>query len=244
MSLPTSPVSVDSMPETEATTGNAMPSPIVPVVLFTKDIHMRRFFGTEGEGHLAEEFEEEIRRAWDAQPGITAERKMDLLKSNVGPVVRDELRCQEEDIQKDAEKALRKIVEVFGERRTPSALLQCLFNLQQNGGETIRAYSHRIKAAHDRYMKRMKVLGMSGSSEDILRDHFVNSLTDLTLIRYLRERIHQNESVTFKELRETAIRWAGDEETATASSSAVVAAKAAPPSTDSLRLDKLEEQGT
>lgn len=228
---------------TSPTTTDPSAPQAMPVVVLAKEITVRKFFGTEGESYQADEFEEEIRRAWNAQPGLSQERRLDLLKGNIGPVVRDELRCQDVAVQEDPDQALSTIVQIFGERRSPSTLLQAIFSTQQYHGETIRAYSHRLRSLYDKLTKRQIVLGETKSEEKVLRDHFINSLSDLTLIRYLREQVYQRDPC-FKELRATAIRWADDEGATAASAAAVVAARptpAAQPTSSDTRLDRLEE---
>ena len=94
-----------------------MATPVVPpAIVLTREIKIRKFFGTEEE-YAAEEFEEEMRRGWATQPGLSNWRKLDLILAHVGPVVRAELRCQEDSVQSDPEKALQALVTIFGEKR-------------------------------------------------------------------------------------------------------------------------------
>ena len=216
MSLPqtsTPPPSNPNPPET-------VPQHISPpqVVYVQRERSIRRFFGEAGE-YPAEEFQSELERTWRAQPGLTKVQKMDLIWGNIGPAVLAELKCQDREIQEDPDKALKKLVEIFGERRSPSQLLQQMYSLQQWAGESVRSYSHRLSSIYQALTRKQKAIGGDPIYQDVIvRDHFQQSLQDPILVKMLRDRVFVTPSLTFKDIREVAIRWTDDLMTNNASS--------------------------
>ncbi len=206
-----------NQPSPPPSSENLTPPPVVPqqipapyVVWVHREQNIRKFFGEPGE-YPAEDFKAEVERSWRAQPCLTPQQKMDLIWSNIGPSVQAELRCQDLETQEDPVKAMTKIIEIFGERRSPSQLLQRLYALQQWTGESVRSYSHRVSSAYQALTKRQAALGEAGYPDSIARDHFQQSLTDPILVKMLREKICHTPSLRFKDIREVAIRW-GDED--------------------------------
>ncbi|GFO26978.1 hypothetical protein PoB_005348300 [Plakobranchus ocellatus] len=85
---------------------------VAQVVVIERERRITRFYGDDPAAAL--EFEEEIRRAWATMPAPNHQHRLDILFSNIGPTVRAELRCHPQDVQRDPEKALGVILEVFG----------------------------------------------------------------------------------------------------------------------------------
>ena len=167
---------------------------------------IRRFYGDEDDvGEAVEEWQEEIRRAWTTQ-GLEKDEKLGLLKSCIGPLVKAELRAASQDDREDPEKALNLIVREFGEERSPTELLQHLLSLFQEPEEKIRTYANRLQAAFDALNRREVALGDRPTEEKVLVQHFLSSVRDPVLASTLRERLHQNKGLKFRDLREVAIR--------------------------------------
>ena len=72
------------------------------------------------------------------------------------------------------------------------------------------------------------MLGEPIQNDLIVRDHFMVSLSDLILVRVLRDAVNKEPATSFRELRETAIRWAGDEGSPTASATAAATTVSVP----------------
>ena len=212
-----------------------------PVVL-AREVPIRRFHGYGEDSHRATEFKADIERAWNAQPGLSSQRKLDILLQNIGPIVRDELQCQTAAVQDDPAESLKVIVSVFGERRTPAQLHDALRQTRQLPGETVRLFSHRARSAFSALVGRQETLGIAKEDESTLRDHFVSAVNDPMLSRYLAESVAAQPDVKFLAIREVAMRWARDE--ATVSSSASSSAVGATPSPQDARIDKVVEMVT
>jgi len=204
-----------------------------------QDRHCRKFYGDGSRDYTANDFEEEVRRAWSLCRAKKNEERLQILTTNIGPRVKAELRCQSEEVQRDAERALQKIVEIFGESDSSCALLQRMLALRQEGSETVRSYSHRVYDAFMALTRRQAVLGEPVQEDMIVRDHFMASLSDGILVRVLRDVVHKDPKTTFADLRETAIRWAADE--VRAPSATAAATSATPSAADDDRMRALED---
>lgn len=159
----------------------------------------------------ASRFEDEVRRAWTLIPVGDVQNRIDVILDHIGPDVRDELRCMEDAVKGDPEHLLVAILATFGDNRDPTELLHELLSLRQRDGESVRAYSNRSKRCYDLLVKRQRSLRQDPHDETILRDHFWRSVKDSVLSRVLQQELHQTPAMTFRDVRETAIRWGRDD---------------------------------
>ena len=162
------------------------------------------FTGCDGPHH-ALEFEEQVRRAWTVI-GTNPTLRRQLILSNVGPVVRDELRCQDPDAQKTPEELLELILEVFGETRSPIQLLQVLLEQRQSKGE-FRAFSIRLRQHYDALIRRQRQLKQAPLEEFWVRDMLVQGSSDVDLRRHLQERIRVSPDMSFYAVRQVALDY-------------------------------------
>ena len=221
------------MSDTEEAAPSTEAAVATPVYLIQRETTVRRFHGDDAH-YTAEEFETEIKRAWEANHLTKAQEKYNFLLHNLGPSVKTELRCQ--GVGNDPKEVLATIVDIYGERRSPAVLSQELYRLQQFPGESIRGYLHRLHVAFDVLKRRCTQLRQAVPEEAVLTEHFIQSLQDPVLTKILRER-QCEEAKSFKEIREGAIRWADDERGSTAQASVVQVASKSPQQD---RIDKLE----
>ena len=112
----------------------------------------------------------------------------------------------------DPDALLSKILSVFGDNRDPTEILRQLLSLKQNPGESVRAYSHRLKRQFDMLVKRQRALEQQPVyTEVLLRDHFWRSVSDSVLSRVLETELHRTPTMSFLDVREAAIRWGRDD---------------------------------
>ena len=169
---------------------------------------IKKFYGT-GEAGLAEDFVEEVSQAWSVHPHQTAAWRLGTIKSNIGPVVKAELEVHT-DLNKDPAKVLERILEVFGERRSPRQLTRLLHDTCQREGESVRTFSHRLVGIFNILKRRQRALNVGEAEDSILLEHFVESLRDPVLSSTMRERLSDNPTVDFRTLRDRAIQWSGE----------------------------------
>ena len=176
----------------------------VPVIM-TREVTITRSMGCGEEASLALQFKDDIERAWEATPNMSVNRRLALIKSNVGPIVKDEIDCMESD---DPVVVLNAIVKVLGERRSPVQLRNVLRGIRLYPGEQVRLYSHHVKAA---FTERRKALGVSADEESTLVEQSVCGLQCPTLSRFLEEKRETTNIKDFLGLWEIVIHWARDE---------------------------------
>ena len=173
---------------------------------------------------------------------MTEEMRLDLIKDNAGPIVRDEIRCMREG--QTAEEVLKELQRVFGERRSPIQLRDALRSTLQRRGETIRLFTHRLKAAHAALIARQKVLSQTEDDEASLVQQLIDGLQCPTLSRYLQEQQKEHD-LGFRGLRDIAIRWARDEDPAAAATGDAAAVQSVTPQVAAdERLDRQEKMLT
>ena len=215
----------------------------VPVpVMIQREAIITRFMGYGEEPAKVETFVREVRRAWTMSTTMTEEMRLDLIKDNAGPIVRDEIRCMREG--QTAEEVLKELQRVFGERRSPIQLRDALRSTRQRRGETIRLFTHRLKAAHAALIARQKVLSQTEDDEASLVQQLIDGLQCPTLSRYLQEQQKEHD-LGFRGLRDIAIRWARDEDPAAAATGDAAAVQSVTPQVAAdERLDRQEKMLT
>ena len=212
----------------------------MPVIL-QREVKITKLMGYEEEPEKVETFIKEVRRAWELTPGITEARRLDFVKDNVGPIVRDEITCMDADLT--AEQVLDELRSVFGEKRSPAQLRDVLRGTRQLQGEQVRRFSHRVKAAHTALVSRQKALGVTQDKEDTLVEQLIDGIRCPTLSRYLQEQQVKLGS-KFRDLREIAIRWTRDELPSSPVSVNVQSVAAQKAAEQDRRLDLLDRQVT
>lgn len=80
------------------------------------------------------------------------------------------------------------------------------FQRSQKEGETLRDYSHALKALMD--VAICKTPGGIPNSDQMLRDQFIEHVSDDMLRRELKRRVGQDADMSFTTLRGIAIKWA------------------------------------
>ena len=213
----------------------------MPVIL-QREVKISKLMGYGEEPAKVETFVREVRRAWTMSTTMTEEMRLDLIKDNAGPIVRDEIRCMREG--QTAEEVLKELQRVFGERRSPIQLRDALRSTRQRRGETIRLFTHRLKAAHAALIARQKVLSQTEDDEASLVQQLIDGLQCPTLSRYLQEQQKEHD-LGFRELRDIAIRWARDEDPAAAATGDAAAVQSVTPQVAAdERLDRQEKMLT
>ena len=213
----------------------------MPVIL-QREVKISKLMGYGEEPAKVETFVREVRRAWTMSTTMTEEMRLDLIKDNAGPIVRDEIRCMREG--QTADEVLKELQRVFGERRSPIQLRDALRSTRQRRGETIRLFTHRLKAAHAALIARQKVLSQTEDDEASLVQQLIDGLQCPTLSRYLQEQQKEHD-LGFRELRDIAIRWARDEDPAAAATGDAAAVQSVTPQVAAdERLDRQEKMLT
>ncbi|XP_055866161.1 uncharacterized protein LOC106060942 [Biomphalaria glabrata] len=195
-----------------AAAARMQPSQTVILVPRT-EMSIRRFHG-DGPAREIEEFLQNVERAWKSQHMVHPEEKCDFLFAHLGEAVKAELRCHPQTTRACPDALVQILRSTYGERRSINCLIGELFRISQHQYESVRAYSHRLLQAFEALTDRQRALSETPFSKSILRDQFVENLSDRILRRDLRERLLDRPETEFLALRDMAIRWAQDEDVA------------------------------
>ena len=186
---------------TEVQTEELPPVPaLVQQVWIQKERRIHTLYGDEPEE--AGLFEDEVRRAWTSIPVTQVQQRLDVVLDNIGPEVRDEVRCMDRATRENPELLLSSLLQIYGDSRDETALMRDFLAMKQRPGESVRHYTHRLQKTYD-YMEKKGV----GAAGRLLRDHFYRSLQDSVLSRVLEAEVNRDPNAKYKDLRDFAIRW-------------------------------------
>lgn len=206
----------------------------VPTVVVQRERRLRKFDGTN---ENCEDWLDEATDCLQTQQ-LTGRAAANYIISALIGSARTEIKCQPDAVRYDADQILDVLRYMYGTRDSSNELLRRFITRIQNSDETIEEYSHGL-------VEIMEVLGKTGDTrEAMLKEQFMENVTDLHLRHELRKHHKQQPNMTFIELRRIAIGWARDFKlVAPAASVAVNAAQLVneKPDTDSA-IHKLQSQ--
>lgn len=179
------------------------------VVMAPRELHIAKFYG-DGGAKDTDRFLEDVMAAWSSQRCGTNRERRAILWAHLGEEVRRELNCLLDGETEDPDRLLDSIRANYGEKRSVSKLLGVFQATRQRRSEGVKAFSHRLREAFDDLKTRQRETGATVVGPRILRDHFVESLTDHILRRQLRQVVAAEPGLSFLELREMAVRWEDD----------------------------------
>ena len=179
------------------------------VVIVPKERVVSRF---TGDGPQVKEFQEQVRAALAAQATEKEEDQVRFLWSHLSTAVREELQCHPPQHRATTEGIFAILERVYGDRRSVCQLLTIFNSTYQRPGEGVREYANRLNKAFLELTKKQKQEKQEPLGDKVLRDHFLDRLSDDLLLRQLRENAFRDPDLTFFEAREEAIRWRADEE--------------------------------
>ena len=181
--------------------------PAAPIVVMApREVPIGKLYG-DGGARDTRRFLEEVKASWQAQGCRSEQERRGILWAHLGEEVRQEMNCVLDGDTSDPQRLVQAIKKSYGEWRSVSSLLGVFQGTQQKHGETILAFSHRLKSIFDSVQSRQRETEVVVASGQLLRDHFAENLHDSFLRRQLRDRIAMDPEVTFLGLREQAIRW-------------------------------------
>ncbi|KAK6973587.1 Pol polyprotein [Biomphalaria glabrata] len=170
------------------------------------DATLRKFNGDGPVGEL-EDFLQSIERCWRLQHLQRPEDKCDLLYAHLGESVKDELRCHPQVSWDSPEEIVDILRSEYGDRRNISVVMEEFIGVRQQPRETVQSYTIRLQAAYVALAGKLQSKQVFVHEDVILREHFVNHLSDDLLRRLLREKLWEHPETSFVALRETAMRW-------------------------------------
>ena len=213
------------------------PAPVQRTIVERERV-IQRFYGDDPTQCV--QFEEDVRHSWASIPARDTRHRLDIIKTNAGPLVRAEITCMTDEAQKDPEQVLQLICKRFGERRSTSELLQILVGLHQGPGERVLEFSHRCKASFLDLTNRQKAVGEPVLPETTLINHFSRNVRDRQLAKYLKEKMTTKPGWTFSEVREAALEWSEGDEVEASAHAVNTSTTSEPSKTEAMMMEMLK----
>jgi hypothetical protein len=118
---------------------------------------------------------------------------------------REEIRYRPEAERGDPDKIIKALQELYGCSQSYVALQEAFFSRKQQEGETLLEFSLALMALLERVKNQAP--NAVANSEIVLRDQFVEHVSDNTLRRELKQLVRRGPTATLLEVRGEAIRW-------------------------------------
>lgn len=166
------------------------------------------FSGSPG---ALEAFESALKETWETRAITGDPERVKVIWDHLGGEVKDELRCHPEATRRYPDQVLTILSTVYGDKRSVCQLLAAFNRVVQRAGEPIRQYANRLNKTFRDLTSKQEADRQQPLEPKVLRDQFLQGLSEAILARQLREGIHQNPDRTFFEVREEALRWAEGE---------------------------------
>lgn len=177
---------------------------LVKVVYPPRDRKIKKFSGDIKEDlYLLEDFLQEVESVLSSTGREPAEHA-DFIISNLEGPAREEIKCLSREDQTKPELIKDALREVFGEKSGQAHLMSLLYMRRQESQESLQQYSLALLLlAH-------RVANQKGDAEGVLRDIFAENVADASLRRELKRHLRDKPEVTFRELRQYALKWEQD----------------------------------
>ena len=156
------------------------------------------------DGRSVDDFLEEVERvirARDQNPADQVDFVLSLLKS---PAI-EEVRLRMGGDSTTTNDIFSYLRQAFGEKRSTAQLLQAFYGRKQREGEDLRNFSHALSQMLGSVMKQTPTA--VSDEKRVIRDQFIEGVSDLSLRRELRKFIRDKADATFIEVRDEAIMW-------------------------------------
>lgn len=118
---------------------------------------------------------------------------------------REEIRYRPEAERGDPNKIIKALQELYGCSQSYVALQEAFFSRKQQEGETLLEFSLALMALLERVKNQAP--NAVANTEIVLRDQFVEHVSDSTLRRELKQLVRRQPTATLLEVRGEAIRW-------------------------------------
>ena len=156
------------------------------------------------DGRSIDEFIEEVERVIRARDQIPADQVDFVLSLLKSPAI-DEVRLRTRGASVTTNDIFRYLRQAFGEKRSTSQLLQAFYGRKQREGEDLRNFSHALSQMLSSVMKQSPTA--VSDERRVIRDQFIEGVSDLSLRRELRKLIRDKPDATFIDVRDEAIMW-------------------------------------
>ena len=150
------------------------------------------------------EWLEEVQSCMRARHLSTADQAF-FLYDHLEGEARDEIKYRSNAERGDPARIMAILQELYGCSESYVALQEAFFSRKQQEGETLLEFSLALMSLMDRVKQRAPA-GML-NAEVLLRDQFVEQVSDSTLRRELKQFVRSQPTATLLSVRGEAIRW-------------------------------------
>ena len=162
-----------------------------------------------GKGCSLTQFEEQLQDLWKDHEIHKEEDQLKSLRKHVAKEVGEVLDCYPDNKKRSVKQVLAILKHVYGDARSTSVLLDTFTATRQRPHEPVREYSSRLNKAYKDLVRHQIEADQQPLGDSVLRDHFVENLQDQTLVKHLRDKVHEKHEMPFFEAMEAAVRWTG-----------------------------------
>ncbi len=152
------------------------------------------------------EWVDDVSRYLGSRKWSSAEQS-DYIMQHLEGSARDEILYRPDSVKKDPKLILETLKKVFGEPDTLTDLQETFYTRVQNHGESLISYSVSLMKLVSKIV--VKAPQFESSKDTMLKGRFIEGVQDSNLQRVLRKENDDNDSITFLDLREKAIKWVG-----------------------------------
>lgn len=118
---------------------------------------------------------------------------------------REEIKYRSQEDRRDPAKILSILQELYGCSRSYVSLQEDFFSRKQQEGETLQEFSHALLCLMDKVIK--KAPNGLVNKEVLLRDQFVEYVSECSLRRELKKFVRDHPTATLIDVRSEALRW-------------------------------------
>lgn len=151
------------------------------------------------------EWKEEVKACMRARRLSTADQAF-FIYDHLEGKAKEEIKYRPSAERGDAEAIFKILDEIYGPTQSYVTLQQQFFSRQQQEGETLHEYSLALLALMEEVKQSAPGEGLL-NSEVLLRDQFVEHVSDGALRRELKQFVRQQPTATLLRVREEALRW-------------------------------------
>lgn len=150
------------------------------------------------------EWAEEVQACIHARHLSSAEKAL-FIYDHLEEEAREEIKYRPQEERRDPDQILSILQELYGCTRSYVSLQEDFFSRKQQEGETLQEFSHALMCLMDKVVK--KAPNGLLNKEVLLRDQFVEHVSDYSLRRELKQSVRSHPTTTLIQVRSEAIRW-------------------------------------
>ncbi len=206
------PVTMEQLDPGAASTSTARPATprsadagagmVERFVFIPRDRRCLNFNGRSG--IRIDEWVEEARACMRIRTMTSAEQAF-FLYDHLEGEARDEIKYRSNADKCDPEKIISALREIYGCAESYITLQETFFSRRQQEGETLLEFSLALLSLHEKVKSQSPYVISNG--DVIVRDQFVECVSDNALRRELKQLIRRQPTVTLLGVRGEAIRW-------------------------------------